>query len=73
LGTDYLPIFNNTRTKRDGIEWSANTVPSVLIPLPYEIDVDKIEALFKNGVLTIEMPKLFNNQKSGKTISVKSI
>lgn len=43
------------------------------IPLPYEVDVDKIEALFKNGVLTIKMPKLAGSQKSGKTISVKSI
>lgn len=43
------------------------------IPLPYEIDVNKIEALFKNGVLTIKMPKLAIDQKSGKTISVKSI
>jgi HSP20 family protein len=43
------------------------------IPLPYEVDTDRIEALLKNGVLTVKMPKLPVSQKSGKTVSVKNI
>ncbi|MBX9692626.1 MAG: Hsp20/alpha crystallin family protein [Cyanobacteria bacterium] len=40
------------------------------IPLPYETDEDKAEAFYKNGVLTIKLPKS-QVQNNPKTISVK--
>ena len=41
------------------------------IQLPYEIDEDKAEALYKHGVLTVRMPKAQVQQNSSKTISVQ--
>ncbi|MBX9692306.1 MAG: Hsp20/alpha crystallin family protein [Cyanobacteria bacterium] len=43
------------------------------IPLPYEIDRDKAEALYKHGVLTVKLPKSAAQQKSAKSIAVKSV
>jgi len=42
------------------------------IPLPYEIETDKVEATFKKGVLTIDLPKTAETQKQRKRITVKS-
>lgn len=42
------------------------------IPLPYEIETDKAEALYKNGVLTVKLPKSVTQMKSSKSIPVKS-
>ena len=39
---------------------------------PDGIDSDKIEATFKNGVLTVTMPKSAEAQKSAKKITVKA-
>src|SRR5262249_597180 len=41
------------------------------IPLPCEIDADKAEAAYKNGVLSIKLPKSTVQQKATKTIPVK--
>ena len=41
------------------------------IPLPAEIDVDKAKANFKNGVLSIKLPKVKSSQPRRK-IDVKS-
>ncbi|RME69502.1 MAG: Hsp20/alpha crystallin family protein [Nitrospirae bacterium] len=41
------------------------------IPLPEDIDADKIEAKFKNGVLTLHIPKVASAKK-GKKIEIKS-
>jgi len=41
------------------------------IRLPETVDADKIEATFKNGVLTVTMPKTVEAQKAAKTIEVK--
>jgi HSP20 family protein len=35
------------------------------------IDADKIEANFKNGVLTVTLPKTAETQKNSKTIAIK--
>lgn len=43
------------------------------IPLPYEIDSDKAEALYKHGVLTVKLPKTAVQQKAAKSITVKSV
>lgn len=42
------------------------------IPLPYEIEGDKVEAIYKNGVLSIKLPKTASQAKAPKTITVKS-
>ncbi len=43
------------------------------IPLPYEIEADKVEAQFKKGVLTITLPKTEVAQKQVKRITVKKV
>lgn len=42
------------------------------IPLPYEVEDDKVEANFKNGVLTITLPKASHAIKETKKIEVKT-
>ncbi|MDR6288179.1 MULTISPECIES: Hsp20/alpha crystallin family protein [Inquilinus] len=41
-------------------------------PLPADVDTDKIEASFKNGVLTVVLPKTVEAIKSEKKIDVKA-
>lgn len=41
------------------------------IPLPYEIESDKAEAQYKNGILSIRLPKTAVQQKGTKSIPVK--
>ncbi len=41
------------------------------IPLPESIDLDRIEASFKKGVLTVTMPKTPEAQKSERKIAIK--
>ena len=42
------------------------------LPLPQEVDAEKVEATFKKGVLTITLPKLPEAQAGAKRISIKS-
>jgi HSP20 family protein len=42
------------------------------IPLPGPIDADKVEAVFKKGVLTVTLPKPPEIQKKRKTITVRA-
>jgi hypothetical protein len=39
--------------------------------VPDGVDTDKIEANFKNGVLTVTLPKTVQAQKSEKKIAIK--
>ena len=39
--------------------------------MPDGVDTDKIEANFKNGVLTVTLPKTVQAQKSEKKIAIK--
>jgi HSP20 family protein len=39
--------------------------------LPYEIDPDNVQAIFKNGVLTLTIPKPLEVQRKAKKIEVK--
>ena len=40
--------------------------------VPGGVDTDKIDASFKNGVLTVTLPKSTEAQKAEKKITVKS-
>ncbi|NGN45115.1 Hsp20/alpha crystallin family protein [Mesorhizobium sp. CGMCC 1.15528] len=42
------------------------------IPLGYEIDEDKIDARFRNGVLTVTLPKTARAQSQARRIAIKS-
>lgn len=42
------------------------------IPLPAEVDEDKVEARFTNGVLTVTLPKLANEAARTRKIEIKS-
>jgi HSP20 family protein len=42
------------------------------IPLPEEVDDDKIDATFKHGVLQVKLPKTAEAQKKSKRITIKS-
>ncbi len=43
-----------------------------VIPLPREIDLNKAQARFKNGVLTVTLPKLEQAKAKGKKIPIQS-
>ncbi len=40
------------------------------IPLPQEVDADKAEATFKNGVLSVEVPKI-EGKEQGRKVEIK--
>lgn len=42
------------------------------VPLPNEVDTDKIDATFKNGVLTVVLPKTPEARQRVKKIAVKA-
>lgn len=42
------------------------------IPVGREIEEDKIEASFKNGILNVDLPKSARAQSQGKRIAIKS-
>jgi HSP20 family protein len=42
------------------------------MPIPEEVEADKIEATFKKGVLTVTLPKATQAQKPEKKIEVKA-
>lgn len=41
------------------------------IPLPVEVEADKVDAKFKNGVLTVTLPKSHQAQATAKKVAVK--
>ncbi|MDQ0559060.1 HSP20 family protein [Rhizobium mesoamericanum] len=42
------------------------------IPLGFDVEEDKVEALFKNGVLTVTLPKTEKAQSQVKRIAIKT-
>jgi HSP20 family protein len=40
--------------------------------LPKEVEQDKVEASFKNGVLTVKLPKTWEAQQTAKKVPVKN-
>jgi HSP20 family protein len=43
-----------------------------VIPLQAEVDSDKVEAVMKNGVLTITLPKIISESERERKISIKA-
>lgn len=43
-----------------------------VIPLPAEVDSQKVEATFKNGVLSVVLPKTAKAKAAGKKIAIKA-
>jgi HSP20 family protein len=43
-----------------------------VIPLMNEVDDEKVEAIFKNGILTVTIPKPVSSQKTTRKISIKT-
>jgi len=43
-----------------------------MIPLPCEVNFDKVEATFKNGILTVTMPKTEEAKRHHKKIEIQS-
>lgn len=43
-----------------------------IIPLPKEVVADKVEATFKNGLLSVSLPKNAGAKPQGKKINVKN-
>jgi len=41
------------------------------IPLPVKVDADKVEAVFKNGVITITLPKINSEKTKGRHIPIR--
>jgi HSP20 family protein len=41
-----------------------------VIPLPKGINLEKVEATFKNGLLTVKLPKTEEAQSKGKKIPI---
>lgn len=62
------------RDERDGdyryVERSFGSF-SRTIPLPYEIDPDAVDAAFKNGVLTVTLPKPAEARRTARKIAIK--
>ena len=60
--------------ERKGIYMSERSYGSFYraLPLPAGVDTDKAEATFKNGVLTVSLPKTAEEQANVKSIPVKS-
>lgn len=42
------------------------------IALPFEVDINKADAIYKHGVLTIKLPKSESSQRTEKAIPVKA-
>ena len=42
------------------------------IPLPEGVDLEKVEASFREGVLTVTLPKMVEAQKERKRIPIKA-
>lgn len=60
-------------TDKDGMQYTERTYGSFYrsIPLPYEINENEVIAEFKNGVLTVNMPKSKAGKEGARRISIK--
>lgn len=62
------------KEERKGYFYSERSFGSFerMVPFDVEIDADKAEATFKNGVLTVVLPKSARSVERARTISIKS-
>ncbi len=60
--------------KEEGVVYRERSFGSFerVVPLNVEIDADKVVAKFKNGVVTVILPKTTASQKQARRINVKS-
>jgi len=78
LANDMLTISGEKKTEREDkgenyyrMERSYGSFQRT-IPLPTEVEADKVDATFKNGVLQITLPKLHLGEDIKKKISIKT-
>lgn len=78
LSNDMLTISGEKKAEKEDkgenyyrLERSYGSFQRV-IPLPAEIEADKVEATFKNGVLQITLPKLHPGADVSKKIQIKT-
>jgi HSP20 family protein len=43
------------------------------VALPYEVESDKVDAVYKDGILSLKLPKSAVQQKAAKRIDVKTV
>jgi HSP20 family protein len=77
LSSDSITITgekrNETETRGDNYYCSERSYGSFTRVLPIEdVDVDKVEAVYKKGVLNITLPKIEGDKRMRRKISVKS-
>ena len=60
------------RTKADALASTTSGRFERSIALPSEVEEDRAEASFKNGVLTIALPKSAKARESAKRIAINS-
>ncbi|MGI6386985.1 MAG: Hsp20/alpha crystallin family protein [Desulfomonilia bacterium] len=79
LSKDSLTIKGEKREEREEkgkesyyMERSFGTFSRV-IPIPVEVNPDKVEATFKKGVLNITLPKAQKEKKEQKKIKIKGV
>lgn len=76
VAKDYLTISGEKKSEKEedvkGYYHMERTYGSFrrTIPLPYEVHVDRAQATFKDGLLTVSLPKTPETQKGTKTIAV---
>ncbi|HEY9078007.1 MAG TPA: Hsp20/alpha crystallin family protein [Anaerolineaceae bacterium] len=77
LGEDYLTVRGEKKAEKQDkgarfhrMEFSYGSFCRQ-VPLPSPVDADKTDATFKNGVLSIRMPKVKPTLPEGKRIEIK--
>lgn len=62
------------QVKEDGRSWSESSVGSFqrVLALPEDVDLDRVEATFKNGLLTVTAPWKPQTRPSSRQIAVRS-